>query len=313
MSHTSSLYFHGGLLNYPHRMVWPLYADAQRNEQKAPERVFMCDTCLRFWDSASALRKHTENTRSCDTRAPPGREVWRSADSSASVFFVDGASNPRWCQRLNLWLRALVRDKTALYEAALFQYYVYCEVDTHEMCMRVVGAASRSVAFPNPLSVLAVWPSARNHGVALVLAQLAYIVAHAQPQPSPQPQAAPEEPWTDGAAGVFRRLFARRLYEVVRDKLPTRDAWSVADLARAACVPESAAESVLASLRPEPQVCECGCVVCPRHTESALCADAFTKLPGFPADAACVRVADVVVPTDMWRPWGSPGAAVSQV
>lgn len=87
--------------------------------------ISVCEFCLKYMASDYVLQRHTLK---CRYRHPPGTEIYRSGTNS--VFEVDGARVPLYCQNLCLLAKLFLDSKTLYYDVEPFLFYVLTENDS---------------------------------------------------------------------------------------------------------------------------------------------------------------------------------------
>jgi hypothetical protein len=109
------------------------------NQQNDPiDILYICEFTLNFFKHKKELRRHYSKN---PLRHPPGNEIYRDKAQKVSMFEVDGAIQPTYCQNL-CWLGKLFLDhKTLYYDVDPFMFYILTEFD--ERGYHIVGFYSK--------------------------------------------------------------------------------------------------------------------------------------------------------------------------
>ena len=102
-----------------------------------PTKLYACEFCLKYMRKKKQMTKHK---LLCPLRHPPGDEIYRQprsfsaerdgkgeAKPEISVFEVDGAKAPVYCQNLCLLSKLFLDHKTLYYDVEPFLFYVLTE------------------------------------------------------------------------------------------------------------------------------------------------------------------------------------------
>tara|TARA_B110000977_G_scaffold144997_1_gene184009 strand:- start:4439 stop:6640 length:2202 start_codon:yes stop_codon:yes gene_type:complete len=99
-----------------------------------PTKLYACEFCLKYMRKRKNLTKHK---MCCPLRHPPGDEIYRQPSwtdletgvktPETSVFEVDGAKVPVYCQNLSLISKLFLDHKTLYYDVEPFLFYVLVE------------------------------------------------------------------------------------------------------------------------------------------------------------------------------------------
>ncbi|ANB12089.1 Sas3p [Sugiyamaella lignohabitans] len=94
-------------------------------EEYSRHRILcICEFCLKYMSSDYVAQRHALK---CQYRHPPGTEIYRHEGNS--IFEVDGAKSPLYCQNLCLMAKLFLDSKTLYYDVEPFMFYVLTEND----------------------------------------------------------------------------------------------------------------------------------------------------------------------------------------
>ncbi|CAI2368566.1 unnamed protein product [Moneuplotes crassus] len=105
--------------------------------------LFICHYCLSYFQCDEDMERHSQR---CDSRYPPGHEIYR--DDKVSVFEVDGAKEPIYCENLSLVSKLFLDHKNLSYELSPFLFYCLCEYNDEGY--QIAGYFSKEKDFSKP-------------------------------------------------------------------------------------------------------------------------------------------------------------------
>ncbi|PRT56168.1 Histone acetyltransferase mst2 [Wickerhamiella sorbophila] len=171
--------------------------------------ISVCDMCLKYMKSDFVAHRHSLK---CPGRAPPGTEIYR--DSGYSVFEIDGAHAPLYCQRLCLMAKLFLDSKALYYDVEPFLFYVLTSVD--ETGCHFIGYFSKlkiSSDFPakdkaNNVSCIVTLPGLQQKGFGQFLISLSYFLTRAQ-----HTTGTPEKPLSELGAKAYTKFWTLHICE----------------------------------------------------------------------------------------------------
>jgi histone acetyltransferase SAS3 len=144
-------------------------------EEYSRHRVLrLCEFCLKYLVSDYALHRHRLK---CHYRHPPGREIYRHL--SNSVFEVDGARFPLFCQHLCLLAKLFLASKTLYYDVEPFLFYVLTEND-QKGCHIVGYFSKQKQPGVNNVSCILTLPTAQRRGYGNFLIDFSYLLSRVE-------------------------------------------------------------------------------------------------------------------------------------
>lgn len=141
-------------------------------EEYSSHRILrLCEFCLKYLISDYALQRHRMK---CHFRHPPGREIYRHGQNS--VFEVDGAKFPLFCQHLCLLAKLFLASKTLYYDVEPFLFYVLTENDS-KGCHLVGYFSKQKQPGINNVSCILTLPTAQRRGYGSFLIDFSYLLS----------------------------------------------------------------------------------------------------------------------------------------
>ncbi|GAU87544.1 hypothetical protein RvY_00374 [Ramazzottius varieornatus] len=207
--------------------------------------IYMCEFCLRQFDSSRFLSEHYE---SCAWHSPPGSILYRdtvkrynpfvlsegkptTVQEEIVIYEVDGRDWALYCQRLALLGKLFIHSKNLLYDVEHFCFYVLCYRNTYGD--HVMGYFSKDKAkVPDcfNLSCIVVLPPYQGVGYGKLLVEFSYLISRVNIQPG-----TPEKPLSDDGERTYKSVWKRKLLEAL--------AWRKKDNALKTTLNDMAAET----------------------------------------------------------------------
>lgn len=215
------------------------------------EDLFICERCLRPHTIRERLCRHEAR---CAMHHPPGDEIYREAREAdahgkvLSVFIVDGALSPAYCQRLCLLGKLFLDHKLIWRTPQHFLFAVLCEWD--ERGCHLIGYFSRQkgpgsgAPLPHTLACLLVLPPHQRKNYGVLLISLSYELARREGW-----SGAPERPLSDLGLKSYRAYWAAALLRVLATAARKGEALSVLDLSERTAICQPDVLATLHSLR----------------------------------------------------------------
>lgn len=191
------------------RSIPTWYTAPYPEEYTTRSYISVCDMCLKYMKSDFVAHRHSLK---CPGRAPPGCEIYR--DSGFSVFEIDGAHAPIYCQRLCLMAKLFLDSKALYYDVEPFLFYVLTSVD--ETGCHFIGYFSKlkiSSDYPakdkaNNVSCIVTLPGLQRKGFGQFLISLSYFLTRAQ-----HTTGTPEKPLSELGAKAYTKFWALHICE----------------------------------------------------------------------------------------------------
>ena len=235
-----------------------------------PAKLYACEFCLKYVRKKKTLAKHKA---ACPLRHPPGDEIYRQprsvdkntgeAKPETSVFEVDGAKAPVYCQNLCLLSKLFLNHKTLYYDVEPFLFYVLTERDvptaeasspsgagsgarelqieppTSDAPRRIVGYFSKEKHTREGcnLACILTLPPYQRKGYGTFLIAFSYELSKREGRAG-----TPERPLSDLGRVSYRQYWTRAVLGALQER---KGQASVGDLSRATAV---AVEDVIATL-----------------------------------------------------------------
>lgn len=169
--------------------------------------LFFCQFCLEYTKNQASFQCHCQN---CPSRRPPGKMIYRSP--KLSVFKIDAACDQLYCERLSLFAKLFLKDKSVGASLAVFYFYVLCEVNADNE-HTIVGYFSKEKKSTNTLGCILTLPPFQRLGYGRFLIQLSYELAKQAKQVG-----SPEGPLSELGQRSFLAYWKRTLLPLVAQK-----------------------------------------------------------------------------------------------
>ena len=230
-----------------------------------PAKLYACEFCLKYVRKKKTLAKHKA---ACPLRHPPGDEIYRQprsvdkntgeAKPETSVFEVDGAKAPVYCQNLCLLSKLFLNHKTLYYDVEPFLFYVLTERDVPTAEASGAGSGARVGIEPPTdaprrivgyfskekhtregcnLACILTLPPYQRKGYGTFLIAFSYELSKREGRAG-----TPERPLSDLGRVSYRQYWTRAVLGALQER---KGQASVGDLSRATAV---AVEDVIATL-----------------------------------------------------------------
>lgn len=171
-------------------------------------KIFICDTCLKYYSSRTHLNAHLSKDHKHSF--PPGFEIYRDSideNTQISVFEIEGTKNTLFCQCLCLLGRLFLEDKAVFYDVSQFVFYVMAKYeigsdpsDPNNCKMEIVGFFSvDKLTTVNIIACIVVFPQFQRYGFGRTLISLAYTIAKRK-----KLRGGPETPLSDLGSIAFK-------------------------------------------------------------------------------------------------------------
>ncbi|KAL7671952.1 hypothetical protein ACOME3_006853 [Neoechinorhynchus agilis] len=142
--------------------IEPWYFSPYPKEIESNECLYICEFCLEYRVSVSALKRHREK---CGLYHPPGNEIYRDGDFS--FFELDGQRNRRYAQNLCLLAKLFLDHKTLYYDTDPFLFYLLTKYDRYGC--HLIGYFSKEKESSQDCNVacILVLPPFQKHGYSI--------------------------------------------------------------------------------------------------------------------------------------------------
>ena len=170
------------------------------------ETLFACEFYLKAFKHREEVHLHAPR---CLVRHPPGNEIYR--DQGVSVFEVDGAVSPLYCENLAFIAKLFLDHKTLEFDVSPFLFYVLTERD--EQGWRFVGYFSKEKESDQDynLACILVFPFIQRSGYGKFLISLSYQLSRIE-----RKKGTPERPLSDLGFRAYLKWWAEVLIAELR-------------------------------------------------------------------------------------------------
>eukprot|EP00520_Triparma_pacifica_P012615 CAMPEP_0118639484 /NCGR_PEP_ID=MMETSP0785-20121206/4246_1 /TAXON_ID=91992 /ORGANISM="Bolidomonas pacifica, Strain CCMP 1866" /LENGTH=379 /DNA_ID=CAMNT_0006530811 /DNA_START=42 /DNA_END=1178 /DNA_ORIENTATION=- len=178
------------------------------------EKLYVCEYTLKYMKKVSTLVKHKKE---CTVTHPPGNEIYR--EGKVSVFEIDGADEPVYCQNLCLLAKLFLDHKTLYYDVNPFFFYVVTEVD--QTGCHIVGYFSKEKhsAEGYNLACILTFPQYQRSGYGKFIISLSYEISKREGK-----SGSPEKPLSDLGKLSYRSYWQYVLFNLFQNRMNANQA-----------------------------------------------------------------------------------------
>ncbi|ORX37057.1 acyl-CoA N-acyltransferase [Kockovaella imperatae] len=165
-----------------------------RGGEGARPRLWVCDLCFKYMKTRDGWERHTAD---CQMLQPPGKRVYQRG--SYTIWEVDGAVAPLYCQNLSLFGKLFIDHKSVFYHVEGFLFYVLCDAATsrRDQVMAFFSKERQSYDDYN-LACIITFPPFQNNGFGKLLIEFSYVLTkHPNTSSFDGSPGTPERPLSD--------------------------------------------------------------------------------------------------------------------
>ncbi|ETO23024.1 H3/H4 histone acetyltransferase [Reticulomyxa filosa] len=142
-------------------------------EYRTATTLYFCDFCLSFFAHLCELHYHMSK---CQMTHPPGDEIYRSKEHNCliSVFEVDGALEPMYCQNISYLAKFFLDHKTLQYDTTSFYFYIVTQVSDYGCHFLSYFSKEKNPEKEFNLSCIMTLPCHQRKGLGTFMMSLSY-------------------------------------------------------------------------------------------------------------------------------------------
>ncbi|XP_076142509.1 histone acetyltransferase KAT6B-like isoform X2 [Alosa pseudoharengus] len=173
-------------------------------------KVYVCEFCLKYMKSVSALEQHRLK---CGCFHPPANEVYRK--DHLSVFEVDGNVSKIYCQNLCLLAKLFLDHKTLYYDVEPFLFYVLTRNDAKGCHLLGYFSKEKQSQQKYNVSCIMVLPQFQRQGYGRFLIDFSYLLSRVEGRVG-----SPEKPLSEQGRSVYQSYWRSTLLRAICNHNP---------------------------------------------------------------------------------------------
>ncbi|TYJ51504.1 hypothetical protein B9479_007922 [Cryptococcus floricola] len=203
------------------RLASDMFAAGAEKGEGGKRRLWVCDLCFKYMKTRAAWDRHCI---SCTMMEPPGRRVYRRG--SYTIWEVDGAFAPLYCQNLSLFGKLFIDHKSIFFHVENFLFYIICDAATSRREQAMAFFSKEKVSYDDyNLACIVAFPPFQNRGFGKLLIEFSYyLTKHPATRSKSLSAGTPERPLSDlglkGYTAYWVSVILRFLKLLVRDAEP---------------------------------------------------------------------------------------------
>ncbi|WVQ73501.1 hypothetical protein IAR50_003073 [Cryptococcus sp. DSM 104548] len=203
------------------KMASDLFAVGAEKGEGGKRRLWVCDLCFKYMKTRAAWDRHCS---SCTMMEPPGRRVYRRG--SYTIWEVDGAYAPLYCQNLSLFGKLFIDHKSIFFHVENFLFYIICDAATSRREQAMAFFSKEKVSYDDyNLACIVAFPPFQNRGFGKLLIEFSYyLTRHPATRSKFHSPGTPERPLSDlglkGYTAYWVSIILRFLKSLVEDAQP---------------------------------------------------------------------------------------------
>ncbi|KAK1925911.1 acyl-CoA N-acyltransferase [Papiliotrema laurentii] len=193
-----------------------VFASVGKGGEGARGRLWVCDYCFKYMRTRDGWTRHKTT---CEMLRPPGKKVYQRG--SYSIWEVDGAQCPLYCQNLSLFGKLFIDHKSVFFHVENFLFYVICDASTsqHDLVMAFFSKEKLSYDDYN-LACIVTFPPCQNRGFGKLLIEFSYFLTkHPSTRSENQSPGTPERPLSDLGLKGYTAYWVSTILRVCRSLL----------------------------------------------------------------------------------------------